>query len=81
MTNAKSLSFSIRIVKIKAVNVWNNPKCHDCIYEFYDLCKTFGVHSPSDDLHCLFCINNPNAVLPKDNHYKTMEELMPLSQK
>jgi len=74
MTN-KSPPFFIEIVEVMAVKVWTNPKCHGCIHEWLEVCKQFEVHTRSDDFHCLFCINNPNSILPIQCHYKTVDEV------
>jgi regulator of replication initiation timing len=82
MTNTLSLSFStetveVRAVKaVKAVKTWTNPKCHKCLHEYVEACEMFWIHTRSDDTHCLFCVNNPNAVLPLDNNYETIQELL-----
>ena len=72
------MTITIRVLKFESivVRVWNNPKCHGCLYEFDDLCQTFKIHTRSDDVHCLFCVNNLECVLPIKNYYKTMEELL-----
>lgn len=70
------LCVAVIVVEYQKITVWSNSKCHDCAFENKLGCEKFGIHTRSDDFHCLFCINNPNAVLPIKNHYKSMEEIM-----
>jgi len=69
----KSPSFSGILISIQAKKVFNNPPCHNCAFEFLELCEKYNIHTPSDDPLCLICKRNPMAILPiKDNyiHYK-----------
>jgi len=73
MTNTISLSFSTETVEVqvgKTVKTWTNPKCHKCLHEYVEVCEMFGIHTRSGDTQCLFCVNNPNAVLPIDINYE-----------
>jgi hypothetical protein len=67
---------TLTIVRIKEVKVWTNPKCHKCIHEWVEACEMFHIHTRSDDVECLFCVNNPNAILPVENKYQTLQELL-----
>lgn len=73
MTKQKSLSFSVLIYEYQKIVLWSNPKCHGCIFEWKEACERFGVHTRSDDTHCLFCQNNPNCVLPLKDQYRNWE--------
>lgn len=70
------LRVDIEIVEVMGVKVWSNPRCHGCIFEWKEACERFGIHTRSDDTHCLFCLSNPNCVLPIKNQYKSMEAIL-----
>ena len=69
-------SFSIVTIEYRELRVLNIPKCHGCMFEWEEGCEMFNVHHPSDDLHCLFCINNPKALQPVKNQYKNVKEFI-----
>ena len=69
-------TLTIEIVEVKGFKVWSNPKCHGCMFEWEEACEMFGIHTASDNTHCLFCINNPNAVLPIKNYFTSITEML-----
>jgi len=70
MSAKDAFSFSVLIVEYQKITVWSNIYCHGCAFEQKEACEKFGIHTRSNDTHCLFCINNPNVVLPLKDHHK-----------
>ena len=83
MTNNNFPFFSIVTIKFReqVLQFWSNPGCHGCAFEWAEVCEKFGIHTRSDDTQCLFCVNNPNAVLPSKNYYKTLGEVIKETQR
>ena len=76
MSAVKNLSFFVLIIEYQRIEVWSNLKCHDCIHEAVPLCIKYGIHHSSDDIECLFCVNNPRALVPVGNQYKNIKLLL-----